>query len=61
MTGRSRKENQMTTVAEILRAKGNSTIYSVSPSDTMLAALQLMAEKALARCWCWKVARSPAS
>jgi hypothetical protein len=51
----------MTTVAEILRAKGNSTIYSVSPSDTMLAALQLMAEKALARCWCSKVARSQAS
>lgn len=47
MTGRSRKENQMTTVAEILRAKGNSTIYSVSPSDTMLAALQLMAEKSI--------------
>ena len=37
----------MTTVAEILRAKGNSTIYSVSPSDTMLAALQLMAEKSI--------------
>lgn len=51
----------MTTVAEILRTKGNSTIYSVSPSDTMLAALQLMAEKALAHCWCWKVARSRAS
>ena len=47
MTGRSRKENQMTTVAEILRTKGNSTIYSVSPSDTMLAALQLMAEKSI--------------
>ena len=37
----------MTTVAEILRAKGNSTIYSVSPSDTMLAALQLMADKSI--------------
>ena len=37
----------MTTVAEILRTKGNSTIYSVSPSDTMLAALQLMAEKSI--------------
>ena len=35
----------MTTVAEILRAKGNSTIHSVSPSDTMLTALQLMADK----------------
>lgn len=37
----------MTTVADILRAKGNSTIYSVSPSDTMLAALQLMADKGI--------------
>lgn len=37
----------MTTVADILRAKGNSAIYSVSPSDTMLAALQLMAEKGI--------------
>ena len=37
----------MTTVAEILRAKGNSTIHSVSPSDTMLTALQLMADKSI--------------
>lgn len=37
----------MTTVAEILRTKGNSTIYSVSPTDTMLAALQLMADKGI--------------
>lgn len=37
----------MTTVAEILRTKGNSTIYSVSPADTMLAALQLMADKGI--------------
>lgn len=37
----------MTTVAEILRAKGNSTIHSVSPSDTMLIALQLMADKSI--------------
>ena len=37
----------MTTVADILRAKGNSTIFSVTPSDSMLAALQLMAEKGI--------------
>ena len=37
----------MTTVADILRAKGHSTIYSVAPSDSMLAALQLMAEKGI--------------
>lgn len=37
----------MTTVAEILRTKGNSTIYSVSPTDTMLAALQLMADQGI--------------
>ena len=37
----------MTTVADILRAKGNSTIFSVTPADSMLAALQLMAEKGI--------------
>ena len=35
----------MTTVADILRDKGNSAIYSVSPGNTMLDALKLMAEK----------------
>jgi len=35
----------MTTVADILRAKGSAAIYSVTPSDTMLTALQCMAEK----------------
>ncbi|MDR0213025.1 MAG: CBS domain-containing protein [Comamonas sp.] len=35
----------MTTVAEILRDKGNSAIYSVSPRSTMLEALKMMAEK----------------
>ena len=35
----------MTTVADILRDKGNSAIYSVSPGSTMLDALKLMAEK----------------
>ncbi|MDL5039160.1 CBS domain-containing protein [Comamonas resistens] len=35
----------MTTVAEILRDKGNSAIYSVSPRSTMLDALKMMAEK----------------
>jgi CBS domain-containing protein len=37
----------MTTVADILRAKGNSAIHSVSPSDTMLVALQRMADKGI--------------
>ncbi|MBV8249230.1 MAG: CBS domain-containing protein [Comamonas sp.] len=37
----------MTTVADILRAKGTSAIHSVAPSDTMLAALQLMADKSI--------------
>lgn len=37
----------MTTVADILRAKDNGTIYSVTASDTMLSALQLMSEKGI--------------
>jgi CBS domain-containing protein len=32
-------------VAEILRTKANAHIYSVGPDDTVLAAVQLMAEK----------------
>lgn len=34
----------MTTVADILRAKNNSPVHSVAPSDSMLAALLRMAE-----------------
>lgn len=34
----------MTTVADILRAKNNSPMHSVAPSDTMLAALQRMSD-----------------
>jgi CBS domain-containing protein len=37
----------MTTVADILRAKGNSAIHSVTPTDTMLTALQRMADKGI--------------
>lgn len=37
----------MTTVADILRAKSNSDIHSVTPSDTMLTALQRMADKGI--------------
>ncbi|MEG1734853.1 MAG: CBS domain-containing protein [Comamonas sp.] len=37
----------MTTVADVLRAKGSSAIHSVSPSNTMLDALKLMAEKGI--------------
>lgn len=37
----------MTTVADILRAKGNSAIHSVTPSDTMLVALQRIADKGI--------------
>lgn len=35
----------MRSVAEILRTKANAYIYSVGPDDTVLAAVQLMAEK----------------
>lgn len=34
----------MTTVADILRAKNNSPVHSVAPTDTMLAALQRMSD-----------------
>lgn len=34
----------MTTVADILRAKHNSPVYSVAPQDTMLTALQRMSD-----------------
>ncbi|MDR3004717.1 MAG: CBS domain-containing protein [Acidovorax sp.] len=34
----------MTTVADILRAKNNSTMHSVAPNDTMLVALQRMSD-----------------
>lgn len=37
----------MTTVADILRDKGSSAIFSVSPTNTMLDALKLMAEKGI--------------
>lgn len=37
----------MTTVADILRSKSSDAIFSVSPSDTMLTAIQRMAEKGI--------------
>ena len=37
----------MTTVADILRSKRSDAIFSVSPSDTMLTAIQRMAEKGI--------------
>lgn len=37
----------MTTVADILRSKSSDAIHSVSPSDTMLTAIQRMAEKGI--------------
>lgn len=37
----------MTTVAEILRSKSSAQIYSVAPSDTILSALRLMADKGI--------------
>ena len=37
----------MTTVAEILRSKPDSQVYSVSPSDSVLTALQRMADKGI--------------
>ena len=35
----------MKTVAEILKAKGDSTVYSIAPSATVFEAVKLMAEK----------------
>jgi CBS domain-containing protein len=35
----------MKTVAEILKAKGDSTVYSIAPSATVYDAVKLMAEK----------------
>ena len=37
----------MTTVAEILKSKSSAQIYSVAPSDTILSALRLMADKGI--------------
>ncbi len=37
----------MTTVAEILKTKPDSQVFSVSPSDSVLLALQHMADKAI--------------
>jgi len=37
----------MTTVAEILRSKSNAMVFHVSPSDTVLDALRLMAEQGI--------------
>ncbi|MEJ8811610.1 CBS domain-containing protein [Variovorax ureilyticus] len=35
----------MKTVAEILKAKGSSSVYSIAPSATVFEAVKLMAEK----------------
>ncbi len=35
----------MTTVAEIIKSKPEAKVFSVTPSDTVLSALRLMAEK----------------
>jgi len=37
----------MTLVADILNAKANNAIYSISPDDTVFNALQLMADKGI--------------
>ncbi|MCZ2104503.1 MAG: CBS domain-containing protein [Comamonadaceae bacterium] len=37
----------MTTVAEILRSKNNAQVHCVAPTDTVLKALRLMAEKGI--------------
>lgn len=50
----------MTTVAEILKTKSEAQVYGVAPSDSVLKALQLMADKHTARCWCCRTGRSPA-
>jgi CBS domain-containing protein len=51
----------MTTVADILRAKNNSPVHSVAPTDTMLAALQLMSDKGIGALLVLDGGRSPAS
>lgn len=35
----------MTTVAEIIKSKSEAQVYSVTPADTVLSALKLMADK----------------
>jgi CBS domain-containing protein len=40
-----RRKGDMKTVAEILKAKGDSTVYSIAPSATVFEAVKLMAEK----------------
>lgn len=37
----------MTTVSEILKSKSDSQVHSVAPSDSVLTALQRMAEKSI--------------
>lgn len=37
----------MTTVAEVLRSKAGSVVFHVAPSDTVLDALRLMADKGI--------------
>lgn len=37
----------MTSVAEILKSKAGSQVHSVAPTDTVLTALQLMADKGI--------------
>lgn len=37
----------MTTVAEVLRSKAVSVVFHVAPSDTVLGALRLMADKGI--------------
>lgn len=37
----------MTTVAEILKSKADPAVYAAAPSDTVLSALRLMADKGI--------------
>ncbi|WP_353236446.1 CBS domain-containing protein [Diaphorobacter ruginosibacter] len=37
----------MTTVAEVLKSKPDSQVFAVAPSDTILSALKLMADKGI--------------
>jgi CBS domain-containing protein len=39
------EDRRMKTVAEILKAKGDSTVHAIAPSATVFEALQLMADK----------------
>ena len=51
----------MTAVADILKSKADLVVHTIGPDDSVFDALQRMADKSLARCWCCRARRLPAS